>query len=264
MKKTISIYGGGWLGAPLAFKLALTDTDVRVSASSVHPQAAHPKISVIEFRAEPEMPAENWSSMNDAEVQIWAIPPRRKKNSEETYLAILQEWVDNLSASSAKKLIFLSSTSVYSNVSDTVDENSGINEDSLMAKAEAIVSSSKTPSVILRLAGLMGGDRYVGKYFSGKRNDGANCPINYVHKDDVVALIALAAERIDSGIYNIVAPIHPTKGDVGENDIERRGLPVGYWDYSVTCLGGKVVSGDKICQELNYEFRWPDPLQFPI
>jgi hypothetical protein len=51
---------------------------------------------------------------------------------------------------------------------------------------------------------------------------------------------------------------------VGENDIERRSLPAGYWDYSVTCLGGKVVSGDKICQELNYEFRWPDPLEFPI
>jgi nucleoside-diphosphate-sugar epimerase len=264
MKKTISIYGGGWVGAPLAFKLALADMDVRVSASSVHPQAAHPKISVIEFRAEPDMPAENWSSMNDAEVQIWAIPPRRKKNSEETYLAILQEWVDNLSASSAKKLIFLSSTSVYLNVSDTVDENSGINDDSLMAKAEAIVSSSKIPTVILRLAGLMGGDRFVAKYFSGKRNDGANCPINYVHKDDVVALIALAAEKIDSGIFNIVAPIHPSKGDVGENDIERRGMPVGYWDYSVTCLGGKVVSGDKICHELKYEFRWPDPLQFPI
>ena len=94
MKKTISIYGGGWVGAPLAFKLALADMDVRVSASSVHQQAAHPKISVIEFRAEPEMPAENWSAMNDAEVQIWAIPPRRKKNSEETYVAILQEWVE--------------------------------------------------------------------------------------------------------------------------------------------------------------------------
>ena len=175
MKKTISIYGGGWVGAPLAFKLALADFDVLVSASTVHQQAAHPKIKVLDFRAEPAMPAENWSAINDSEVQIWAIPPRRKKNAEETYLAILQDWVDNLPVGSAKKLIFLSSTSVYSNVSDTVDENSAINEDSLMAQAEAIVSSSKVPSLILRLAGLMGGDRFVGKYFSGKRNDGANC-----------------------------------------------------------------------------------------
>ena len=193
MKKTISIYGGGWVGAPLAFKLALADFAVRVSASTVHPQAAHPNIKVLGFRAEPDMSVENWTSMNDAEVQIWAIPPRRKKNAEENYLKILQEWVDNLPLKQVKKIIFLSSTSVYSNVSDTVDENAEINEDSLMAKAEAIVSAAKVPSVILRLAGLMGGDRYVAKYFSGKRNDGANCPINYVHKDDVVALIALAA-----------------------------------------------------------------------
>jgi nucleoside-diphosphate-sugar epimerase len=262
MKKNLSIYGGGWVGAPLAFKLALMDYKVCVSASQVHQQAKHPNIQVVDFRASDESTDSDWAQLNQSAIQIWAIPPRRKKNSEEQYLRIVQDWIAGLDSSRVEKIIFLSSTSVYANVSAVVDERSTINEDSLMAKAEAIVAASPVSSIILRLGGLMGGDRYVAKYFSGKRNDGANCPVNYVHKDDVVNLIALACEKIHSGIYNIVAPEHPTKQDVGMNDCEKRGMNPGYWDSSQPCLGGKIVSGDKIVEELSYDFKWPDPMEF--
>lgn len=263
MKKSVSIFGGGWVGAPLAFKLALADFQVQVSASSAHKQAAHPNIKVLDFRAEPGMPEQAWVSMCESEIHIWAIPPRRKKNSEEHYLEILQDWIQQINPSITSKIIFLSSTSVYQNVSDIVTEDSEIQVSSLMAKAEAIVQASKIPSLILRLGGLMGGDRYVAKYFSGKRNDGANCPVNYIHKDDVVALIAQATESIPTGMYNVVAPQHPSKMEVGIHDCEQRGLPVGLWDDSQPCLGGKIVSGDALAERLNYTFKWPDPLEFP-
>ena len=262
MKKNISIYGGGWVGAPLAFKLALAEFEVTVSASSAHKQAKHPNIKVVEFRAEPNMEKGLWDEMNQSEIQIWAIPPRRKKNSEEFYLQILQDWLSVLDEKIVKKIIFLSSTSIYQNVSDVVDEKSAIVETSLMAQAESLILASKIPSVTLRLGGLMGGDRFVAKYFSGRRNDGANCPVNYVHKDDVVALCTLTVEKINKGIYNIVAPIHPTKGEVGENDIEKRNMPAGTWDYSQPCLGGKIISGEKITKELKYQFKHPDPMEF--
>ncbi len=185
MKKNLSIYGGGWVGAPLAFKLALMDYKVCVSASQVHQQAKHPNIQVVDFRASDESTDSDWAQLNQSAIQIWAIPPRRKKNSEEQYLRIVQDWIAGLDSSRVEKIIFLSSTSVYANVSAVVDERSTINDDSLMAKAEAIVAASPVSSIILRLGGLMGGDRYVAKYFSGKRNDGANCPLNYMHKDNV-------------------------------------------------------------------------------
>ena len=263
MKKTVSIFGGGWVGAPLAFKLALADFEVQVSASSAHKQAAHPNIKVLDFRAEPGMPEQAWVSMCQSEIHIWAIPPRRKKNSEEHYLEILGAWVQQIDPSITKKIIILSSTSIYQNVSDIVTEESDIQESSLMAKAEAIVQASEIPSLMLRLGGLMGGDRYVAKYFSGKRNDGANCPVNYIHKDDVVALIAKATESIQEGLFNLVAPQHPSKMDVGIYDCEQRGLPIGLWDDTQPCLGGKIVSGDAISERLHYTFKWPDPLEFP-
>ena len=109
MKKNISIYGGGWVGAPLAFKLALAEFEVIVSASSAHKQAKHPNIKVVEFRAEPNMEKGLWDEMNQSEIQIWAIPPRRKKNSEEFYLQILQDWLSVLDVKIVKKIIFLSS-----------------------------------------------------------------------------------------------------------------------------------------------------------
>ena len=96
MKKTVSIYGGGWVGAPLAFKLALADYEVLVSASQVHQQAKHPNIHVVDFRANDETTAGDWAQLNQAPIQIWSIPPRRKKNSEEQYLRIVQDWVDGL------------------------------------------------------------------------------------------------------------------------------------------------------------------------
>jgi isopentenyl phosphate kinase len=46
------------------------------------------------------------------------------------------------------------------------------------------------------------------------------------------------------------------------NDCEKRGMNPGYWDSSQPCLGGKIVSGDKIVEELSYEFKWPDPMEF--
>jgi nucleoside-diphosphate-sugar epimerase len=262
MKKKVSIYGGGWVGAPLAFKLAITDFDVLISASQVHAQAKHPHIQVVDFRASEETSQGDWDQMNQSAIQVWSIPPRRKKNSEEHYLRIVQDWVSGLDPDKVDKIIFLSSTSVYANVSAIVDETAEINASTLMAQAEAIVSASPINTIILRLGGLMGGDRFVAKYFSGKRNDGANCPVNYVHKDDVVNLIALTCEKIQTGIYNIVAPEHPTKQDVGMNDCEKRGMNSGYWDSSQPCLGGKIVSGDKIVEELTYDFKWPDPMEF--
>ena len=111
-----------------------------------------------------------------------------------------------------KKIIFLSSTSIYQNVSDIVDEKSAIVETSLMAQAESLIQASKIPSVTLRLGGLMGGDRFVAKYFSGRRNDGANCPVNYVHKDDVVALCALTVEKINSIAKNLRIEADCVKG----------------------------------------------------
>ena len=74
MKKTVSIFGGGWVGAPLAFKLALADFEVQVSAFSAHKQAAHPNIKVLDFRAEPGMPEQAWVPMCQSEIHIWAIP----------------------------------------------------------------------------------------------------------------------------------------------------------------------------------------------
>lgn len=105
-EKNISIYGGGWVGAPLAFKLALAEFEVIVSASSAHKQAKHPNIKVVEFRAEPNMEKGLWDEMNQSEVQIWAIPPSRKKNSEEFYLQILQDWLSVLDEKIVKKSFF--------------------------------------------------------------------------------------------------------------------------------------------------------------
>jgi hypothetical protein len=39
-------------------------------------------------------------------------------------------------------------------------------------------------------------------------------------------------------------------------------MPAGTWDYSQPCLGGKIISGEKITKELKYQFKHPDPMEF--
>ncbi len=263
MKKTVSIYGGGWIGAPLAHRLAMSDHPVKVSASRKRSQASDPNLTEIEFRAELTSSREDWNKMNDSQIQIWAIPPRRKENSEEMYLKILQDWVSGINANTLDKLIFLSSTSVYKNVQGTVDELSEVNENALLYKAEQLIATSNLPHVILRLGGLMGSERFVGKYFSNRFVDGGNCPVNYVQQEDVLELITKVIAKVESGIFNIVAPEHPPKYEVGESDCMLRNLPMPRWDLTVACADGKKVSSEKIMKELKYSFKYPDPRNFP-
>lgn len=264
MKKTVSIYGGGWVGAPLAHRLAMSDHPVKVSGSRKRSQASDPNLTEVEFRAESTTTREDWNKMNDGQIQIWAIPPRRKENSEELYLTILQDWISGINANTLEKLIFLSSTSVYKNVPGLVDENSDVNENALLWKAEQLIARSKLPHVILRLGGLMGAERFVAKYFSNRFVDGANCPVNYVHQEDVLELISKIVAKVGSGTYNIVAPEHPAKHEVGESDCMLRNLPMPRWDLAVTCADGKKVSSEKIIKDLKYTFKYPDPRNFPI
>ena len=263
MKKSISIFGGGWVGAPLAHRLAMSGHSVKVSASRRREQSSDPNLTAVEFRAELTTTRDEWNQMNDGQVQIWAIPPGRKENSEAFYLTILANWMASLNAKRVEKIIFLSSTSVYVNVGGELNEEAAINENALLAKAEALLTASAFPITILRLGGLMGVERFVAKYFSGRFVDGGNCPVNYVHQEDVLELISRSISKIEQGTYNIVAPEHPAKHEVGDADCDLRKMPPAKWDLAAACRDGKMVSSEKIMRELNYSFRYPDPCLFP-
>lgn len=108
-------------------------------------------------------------------------------------------------------------------------------------------------TTILRCGGLMGNERYISKYHITKD---LNQTVNYVHYDDVGGVINLVIEKnIIGEVYNIVAPVHPTKQQV--LDFERH--------YQLTEAGNtvkRIISSDKLIETLDYQFIHPNPLYF--
>lgn len=257
----ISIFGGGWVGNPLAKNLARLGHSVKVSKSSFRKIELNENLWELDWKAEVNQSAEYWEPMCDSEVHIWTIPPRRKVNSEEFYLGVIRDWIQQINPNKVKKVIFLSSTSVYQNNNAWVNEESEVDLGSLMFQAEQIIASASCASIVLRLGGLMGEERYVAKYFSGKIMDGGDCPVNYVHQKDVLAILERVVFDLDSGTYNVVAPEHPSKKEVGDADCERRNMPKAIWNPGV-CTSFKLVSSEKLVQALGYSFLEPNPLRF--
>ena len=88
--------------------------------------------------------------------------------------------------------------------------------------------------------------------------------VNLVHLQDVVAAIELLLQAPKGGhIYNLCAPRHPA-----------RGLFIRRWPASSVCrrrcsatartAAGKIVDGNRICNELGFEYQYPDPLVMPM
>lgn len=258
----IAIYGAGWLGNPLAKTLAKDSHEIVASRSKPPFYTDYPNLTYLPWRAELGKPLPYWQPLIDAEIQIWSIPPRVKLLGESFYTAIIAEWLELLKQTSVKKIVFLSSTSVYLPSSDEeVTETGSIDKNSTIYHAEQLIENAGIPYLIIRFGGLMGGERFVGKYFTGKVVDRANGPVNYIHLEDAVTFTGDAILKDLSGYYNLVAPEHPTRKEVIIASCQQHQLamPTEFIENETT---PKIVSSRKIVDALGIPFKHPNPINF--
>lgn len=127
----------------------------------------------------------------------------------------------------------MSSTSVYKEFDEDIDESAIITKGSLIKEAEDLLLAQRERVLILRLGGLMGSDRVAGVWKSATAfSDGF---VNYIHRDDVIAIVnKMLHAGVNSGIYNLVAPKHPTRAEIhqknSKNMRERWELLMGFQD----------------------------------
>ena len=118
---------------------------------------------------------------------------------------------------------------------------------------------------ILRLAGLVGPSRHPGRFFAGKSAPDGQHGVNLVHLQDVIAAIELLLQAPKGGrIYNICAPKHPARGVFYPQMARELGLPVPVFSDNPENGSGKIVDGSRICNELGFEYQYPDPLVMPM
>lgn len=260
----ISILGCGWIGLPLAKVLLKKRFSVKGSTTTIEKTCVLSELGITPFLVDfketiiPE-------GLLQSDIWVIAFPPQSRKTDSAWYWQAMERLSDYAHKYSVKKIIMLSSTSVYPDLPATMTENMELTEEncaniSILKAENAILKLQNTAVCILRLGGLAGYDRIMARYFAGKEGlTGSQHPTNLVHRDDVLKVIAhLIEKEFKKELYNVCCLEHPTRKELYTYDCKRMHwpLPVFVQDKEV----GKTVCSKKINQEV--EFTYLNPLDF--
>jgi nucleoside-diphosphate-sugar epimerase len=254
----ISILGAGWLGKPLAqalktagatLKLATRSTERLAQLSAMNDQNV--QIDLDSLNNHDEI-----MQFLDADLLIINITYKNLQN--------YHRFVEIIEQSDIKKVVFVSSTSVYKNTQSVVTESSEFeDENSVVLQIENIFRNTTLfQTTFIRMAGLVDSRRHPARFFkSGKIVPQSAAPINLIHLDDCIGIIRAVIEQKTWGdTFNACSTTHPTKLEfysyvrslVNEQ-------PPTFSDKAT--LRYKIVSNDKIRQQLAYTLIYPDLMQ---
>lgn len=205
----------------------------------------------------------------ESTVLILTIPPGRADDLESTYPAIYKNLAQGFQdRTKLERVFFLSSTAVYGTEDEHVTESTPPSPEKGTARAilqvETILAQTfQERLTILRLGGLVGPGRHPGRFFSRrKETEGGDNPVNLLHRDDVVGAVGflLSSPGPTGGVYNLCAPLHPTRREFYTLACQDLGTPPPEF-MAPHRTTGKSVSPERILRE-GYSFLLPDPLQF--
>ncbi len=247
--KKIGIIGLGWLGEALAFQLTKNELPVWGTYRSSIPEFKN------SFRLEDELP--------QADIVVFSFPPNR--NNKNQFAQDLLSLVHRFNSDT--RFILISSTSVYSTSNkQCIEVQHEVKYESenpnFIAECE-LTNLLGNRLTIIRLAGLVGGDRYPVRVMSqsGKSYSG-NDPVNLIHQTDAVGLICCVIEKgIFGQIINGCSSEHPSKSDYYSWMAQQLKIKAPNFLNSAETL--KTVSNKKSV-ELGYNYHFTSPYDFPI
>jgi len=164
--------------------------------------------------------------------------------------------------STIKKVLFISSTSVYADTAaiPTITEETNLDPDTesgrqLVEVENLVLNNTRFTSTIIRFGGLVGEDRNPIHMLAGKTNiPNPNAPINLIHQEDCIGIICeLLKQNCWNETYNAVAPTHPTRKNYYTNKAKQFHLTTPLFNENETNIG-KMVSSEKIKTILGYRF----------
>jgi nucleoside-diphosphate-sugar epimerase len=251
--RTISVLGSGWLGLPLIESLVNSGYSVKGSTTSVARRGLIKELNAEPFVIDIENSLGNINSFLQSEVVIINIPSKNELAFNSLLSAIKQ--------SPVKKVVFVSSISVYRSNNEIVTESSG---DEIachpLIKIETLFRESPDiKTTIIRFGGLVGPNRHPGRFFtSGKIVKDPDAVVNLIHRDDCLGIIRSIIEKECWGeLFNGCSNSHPTKRvfytsaakSIGQN-------PLKFEESGLNSY--KLVCSDRLKLLLNYLFTRED------
>ncbi|ALP41974.1 NAD(P)H-binding protein [Aeromonas schubertii] len=248
-----AVIGAGWLGLPLARALRSRGEAVAVTCTS---QEKAIELGKAGLQAYPFVVGDEWP-LPECEKVVVAIPPGKVAD----YPAAIADIASRARASGCRHLLLVSATSVYAEGQQEGETPAGQGERARRLRlAEQAARQCGIDSVtVLRPSGLYGPGRHPGRFLAGRASSGGGRAVNLVHQEDVVNAILLLLE-LSSGIeeYVVSAPGHPTR-EVFYGQAARA-LALAPPRFEPPEGEYLPLSGVRLCQELGFEYRWPDPM----
>lgn len=257
MKSKIAIVGCGWLGLPLAISLLKKGNTIIGTTTSPQKLPQLDEVGIVSklWSFSQDINEDSLSFLEDIDILVLNIPPREKGSSCQYSQEIMKVCATLLQRT---KVIFISTTSVYSDSLEIATEEYQFTETDLLK--ETVLAEVNCRKIlgerltILRLAGLIGESRHPIKTLAGREDvQHGNSAINLIHQKDAIGLIESIINKNCWGeIVNGCYPAHPTKETYYQKAANFFQLPGPKFLQNREIK--KIVSSDKSQRILSYEY----------
>lgn len=251
--KKIGIIGCGWLGTHIGERLsdryeifATTTTESKIEDL----QSRGFNVTLAKFPDQLDSDIKEWEVVPQLDAIIISVPFSGIRGTQISMTEKRQNLL-NFLGSFKGQLFYTSSTGVYPQTEkDFIEDDQPAQE----VESENFLFKQFPQTNILRLAGLMGGDRLLKNY----NISGLDQLVNHIHYSDICSVVEKMLENeSQSKVYNVVAPIHPNKEEVIN---AQKGLPY----FGERAENGRTISPNRLIEELDFEFKYPDPRYFHL
>jgi nucleoside-diphosphate-sugar epimerase len=214
----VSILGCGWLGSALGKYLAEKGHDVRGSVTKPEKLDVLNSAGITGFliKLSEQETFDEGSEFWNSDVLIIASNVNLQANTG--YLNALSRVAKIIALKKTNRVIVVSSTSIYGDPNNIVDERSvpcpKTPSAARLLEIESIFKHIKeTQATIMRCGGLVGPGRMPGSFLAGKQNiSNGLAPVNLIHLSDCIGIIeCLLNTGSNIDCINAVAPDHPSR-----------------------------------------------------
>ncbi|MEN9907650.1 MAG: hypothetical protein RLZZ540_791 [Bacteroidota bacterium] len=266
----ISILGCGWLGLPLAKAVLKEAFQVKGSTTSAEKLATLEESGIQSFllALDPTTVPDAFADFLAAsETLIIAIPPKlRGKNKDysdahnNSFVKKIENLVPYIQKSSVENVLFISSTAVYGEANDVVDENTlpipvTKSGKQLLEIEQLLLGNTHFKTTVLRFGGLIGEDRSPARFLAGKENvANPEAPINLIDLEDCIGIILkiLTTDTWNTTL-NAVTPFHPSREVFySKKAVAEKLIPPSFNHENPSI--GKTILSDYLIEKLNYTF----------
>lgn len=264
MTNTIGIMGCGWLGLPLAVSFLQNGYTVHGSTTSeakfiqLENMGIHPFLIAL---SEDGIEGDIHTFLSGISVLIVNVPPKLRGDRKENYEKKIRLLWKAVKKSGVIKVIFVSSTSVYSETDVIVTEatpTAPITESGkqLVEAENTFRNDPHLDTTIVRFGGLIGPDRHPVYHLAGRKAlQNGNDPVNLIHLDDCIAILETIVEHgYWNELFNGVYPLHPSKKAYYTDEAAKRGLePPEYLENQIP--PGKTIHSALLTTVKKYRFK---------